>query len=295
MLVLDFSPYRSIGTSSMRITYLALCSDSLPYSKHREAQQVTWANENTDTFWLLGNGPNSQKVLRADSYLAIGIPEEFENILEKTILSFRWAIENNQSEFYIRTNTSTYISDSALRRTISNIESNEHYAAGALGKTRDSEQFGLKEGIFIAGNMMIFSHTTATLISKMDSLNFRGVPDDVAISMHLQKNGVTFSEVHRNDLTDYKGFRPGLQHRVKSWSDPKITSERMVEVHRFYSTTGISRIKSSLSLTRNEIRRFRSEFPVVSLKSLAMNTNNFLRQLKSLILTLWSLLRKAQT
>ena len=238
MLVLDFSPYRSIGTSSMKITYLALCSDSLPYSKHREAQQLTWADESTDTFWLLGNGPDSQKVLRRGSSLAIGIPEEFENILEKTILSFRWAIENNPSEFYIRTNTSTYISDSALRRAISNIESQEHYAAGALGKTRDSDQFGLKEGIFIAGNMMIFSHKTAQLISQMDSLNFRGIHDDVAISMHLQINGVKFSQVRRNDLTDYKGFRPGLQHRVKSWSEPNVTSERMIEVHRFYSTTG---------------------------------------------------------
>lgn len=295
MLVLDFSPYRSIGTSSMKITYLALCSNSLPYSKHREAQQLTWADESTDTFWLLGNGPDSQKVLREGNSLAVGIPEEFENILQKTILSFRWAIENNPSEFYIRTNTSTYISDPALRRTISNIESQEHYAAGALGKTRDSDQFGLEEGIFIAGNMMIFSHKTAILISQMGSQNFRGVPDDVAISMHLQKNGVTFSEVHRNDLTDYKGFRPSLQHRVKSWSDPNVTSERMIEVHRFYSSTGINRIKSSLRLTRNEIRRFRSEFPGVGLKNLAMNSKNILRQLKSLLVTLWSLLRKAQT
>jgi hypothetical protein len=276
----------------MKITYLALCSDSLPYSKHREAQQLTWADESTDTFWLVGNGPDPQKVLREGNSLVVGISEEFENILEKTILSFRWAIENNPSEFYIRTNTSTYISDSALRSTISNIGSIEHYAAGALGKTRDSDQFGLKGGIFIAGNMMIFSHKTAELLSKMDSLKFKGVPDDVAISMYFQKNGVTFSQVHRNDLTDYKGFRPGLQHRVKSWSDPKVTSARMIEVHQFYKTTGIERVKSSLNLTRNEILRYEIEFPVTNFRRLGMNTKNFLRNLYSLLYTIWFIIRK---
>jgi len=270
----------------MHVTYLALSSVEEPFASHRLAQQSTWANSSTNTFWLLGDGPIPNMVKREGSSLVVGVPEKFENILEKTILSIQWCLESSPSDFYVRTNTSTYISDSALRRLIARINPIEHYAAAAFGRIAGNTETELKDRIFLAGNMMVFSKKTAELVSNLDIKKFSNVPDDVAMSLHIQSYGVEFTELERNDLTDYKGFKPCIQHRVKSWSDSDVTIKRMHEVHKVYTSDTITKLKTLLLLNYNEILRYRSEFPLTNVKRMAMNLKNCLRQTSSLIMTI---------
>lgn len=266
----------------MTVTYLALSSVEQPFARHRQAQQATWANSTTNTFWLMGDGSSPGKVICDGNSLIVGVPEIFENILEKTILSLRWCLENISSDFYVRTNTSTYIRDSALARKLSQLDPNEHYAAAAFGKTDDKAKTTLKNQIFLAGNMMVFSRKTAETLGTLDAKDFKAIPDDVAISLYLQSHGIEFTESERNDLTDYKGFKPCVQHRVKSWSNSDETINRMHEVHRIYTSYGIDKLKSFLFLYWNEILRYKSEFPPTNGKRVAMNIKNFLRQTTSL-------------
>jgi hypothetical protein len=268
-----------------------LCTKDDPYISHQRAQDQTWAHSNPNIYWLLGD-PQQLKIYELiDRFLSLKIKETFENILEKTVLSFRWALKEKNIDFYIRTNTSTYINISSLEDFLRINHDKKFFAAALKGVTNEMHsEFG-DAFEFLAGNMMIFSKATVELLSTMDTNKYVGISDDVAISSFLKQNGVELSWIGRNEITDYQGFRPNIQHRVKSWSNSMATIDRMYEVHRIYTETGFSQLKALLTSSRKEIARYRIEFRPNNLRNLLRNIKNIVRISISLMFSLSIVLR----
>lgn len=265
----------------MRITFLALCTKTEPYINHQKAQEGTWANTKLNLYWLLGNHDQSSSYVLNDRFLSVKVNETFENILEKTLQSLRWALENEESDFYIRTNTSTYINVHSLEKYLEKVESWSEFAAALKGTTNEIRESSGEMFEFLAGNMMIFSRSTVKLLSEMDSRNYHGISDDVAISEYLQKKGVKLTWISRNEITDYHGFKPNIQHRVKSWTSASVTAERMYEVHEIYTRFRWQRFRAILSMSVKEMSRYKTEFRIDSPINVMRNINNTIRILTS--------------
>ena len=270
----------------MQITYLALCTTNEPFISHQRSQENTWANSDVQVYWLIGDERLSNDYELVGRYLRIKVVEDFKSILEKTIKSFQWAISETQSDFYVRTNTSTYINDGKLQKYLSEIEPGINFAAALRGYTSEILDDLGNPHTFLAGNMMIFSTETIKLLSRMDFSKFIGVPDDVAISIYLKSNEVELNWIDRNDITDYRGFRPNIQHRVKSWSSAQVTVERMYEVHEIYANYGYLRLKAMILLSIREIKRYNLEFRMNNMLNIGRNLNNAFRILRSFVFSL---------
>ena len=275
-----------MATNETEVTFLALCTKQEPFITHQRSQEATWANLETDALWLLGDENIESEAQLDGRFLILQVKEQFDSILEKTIQSFRWSIENKKSNYFVRTNTSTYINLMKLNELLKNTSPMNHFAAGLKGFTNEIPDDFSENGTFLAGNMMIFSRRTTELLATMDSKKFASFSDDVAITLFLRSKGIDLTWIERNDLTDYRGFVPCLQHRVKSWTDYSVTAERMTEVHRIYSSKGLNKIKNITSLSIKEMIRYKKDFPIKNPINLLRNIKNSFRILKSLIITL---------
>jgi hypothetical protein len=238
--------------------FLSLYSNQEHYSEHQLAQLRTWLGSKKDIYWLRGVGENKSPSFE-ENYINCPVVETFENILTKRIMGLKYALSKLDYDFYVFTNTSTFINLTRLENFVSGLDKNKALAAAALGFYSSSFSEDKKE--FLAGNLIILSKKAATELVKMNPKEWEGVADDIAISEYLKKNDCELHYIKRNDLTDFSPFRIEIQHRIKSWQDSSVTIHRFDELNKIYTSHGIKIIRNYFSHYIKELMRFSVAYP----------------------------------
>lgn len=237
-----------------KILFLILGSDAAENERDLSCQKGTWIRQLSDEeSYLILRGGSKTGIHRQGDTLFLQFEETYPNILNKTIAGIRWALENLEFDFLVRTNVSTYFSTILLQQEMKCIDSSKHFFGGYIDYSKVINK--LDQGIFpyITGTSMILSKKTAGLLVDTDTDEYEGIPDDVAISLMLKNKGISYVSMKRNNLGQSHFFIPNFQIRLKTSSLPLLASERMFLVDNYFnSSTTAQRIKSYLYLMKYE-------------------------------------------
>jgi hypothetical protein len=247
----------------MRTLYVPLFADSQPFISHKEAQQrTTFKNCIQDVYWLSGSDLNCEHFETKSRILSLPIAEKFENIYAKTILGFKWLLKNEDFDFLIRTNTSTYFDTSKVDAVIQDWHETATIAAGEFGNTPYTLDTDVNRGYFLAGTAIVLSRDLVEKIVQIEDVEWRSLPDDVALSKGISSLGITFRHLSRIDLTDYKHFQPASHYRMKSWQDNQDTTDRFFELDSLIHSRRPYRLMKITRFHIREFSRYSKAFPL---------------------------------
>lgn len=219
-----------------RVVVLAICSRFEPHWSNAQTQRRTaaWSSGEGRAFLLLGGGLGAVKEEPAQ-VLVTPVVDEFDRILDKTVEGIRWLLKNIDFDYVLRTNTSTYISMPLLTQRL-NKAPTSGFLEGAihtwLNPARQGEQV-----TYVEGYGLLMSRDVAETVAEQAPERWRGVPDDVAISIALQESGVAVTAVQHPRLTQFDPLRASYLTRVKHVRDPRHTQARILELERLYAST----------------------------------------------------------
>jgi len=237
----------------MKIVYLILASNDQIHQRDADYQHLTWArnrNSNTSVIWLRGGG----EFKFWNDTLQVPIEEAYANILEKTVLGIRWLTENEEFDYLIRTNVSTYFDQSAVEKILGRLEPGQKYAGGYYEYAKNVYLGSLPENRFISGTGIFMSKKTCELLSHMPTDNYTNIPDDVAITNFLSSKDCNFFYVPRGNLGYTHFFTPKAFIRLKSSRDSFAASNRFLLVHAYFiASNWKSRIRALINLYSYEI------------------------------------------
>jgi hypothetical protein len=217
-----------------KVLVMALSGGSGPHGSNEAAQRRTWASGAGQdphflVLWMKGSAQTVQ--LDEDRNVLVPIPEIYENLLSKTILSMNVALANFDFDFVLRTNTSTYVNRALLLKHLETLPATSVYQ-GFEGQWRASTQGETVP--FVSGSGILLSRDCASILASSDPSPWVQVPDDVAIAEIFRSRGVPILIGDRSSVTDFEPVRAHFNTRVKHWSDDSITVSRMERLHRLY-------------------------------------------------------------
>jgi hypothetical protein len=227
---------------NIRIVYLVLASETRINQADLLMQKKTWARKDSGSsiiVWVRGQINGAQKF--KDRELTVETPELTENILEKTKLAINWISLNFQPDFIVRTNVSTYFDIAEMEKFL---EAHLDSSADFLGYpeyTGNKLRFIGPGFCFFSGTGLILSKRGYSALLEINSKEYEGIPDDVAMSHFLNRQGLISKKIHRSNLGYTHLFIPHRFIRLKSSESALLTQSRFVLVHEFYTYRGISK------------------------------------------------------
>lgn len=245
-------------SESLKVLYLSIYANENYYSEHQVAQINSWIGGIDNIYWLRGVGSDSPITVDGH-FIDLPVEEKFGNILEKRILGLRYALDKFNCDFFALMNTSTYVNPIKIQQLLASADKNKSLAFAAKGSHLSVRSGYVEE--FLAGNLIILSKSAAESLTELESEEWVGIADDIAISEFLKRKRAEFKFIARNDLTDFYPFVFKAQHRIKSWQDPQITVSRFYEIQAIYSKKGNEFLKSYFRHYFNEFKRFIASHP----------------------------------
>lgn len=236
--------------------FLILGSNAPENESDLEMQKQTWLSDLSPTqgFIILRGSPSTSTTLIGDE-LYLPVIESYENILPKTILGMKWALDNSNFEILIRTNVSTYFPRAEVEAVTRTINKAAPFFGGYVARCRLPGENINSTTDFVAGTALVLTRQTAQILCDLDWTPYYGWPDDVAISMALSKVGISPKKIRRNNLSQSHFFFPAFQIRLKTSSVSHLSSKRMESIHEyFHATNTLNRLARYLLISMNEIR-----------------------------------------
>lgn len=236
--------------------FMILGSHAPENEKDLDTQKKTWlATLPSDQKYLIIRGSEGDSTLLQGDTLTLPVVEKYENILEKTLLGFQWALENTDFKFLIRTNVSTYFPVQIVEKEIRSIDSKSHFYGGFIDECWNLKTSSIKKISFVTGSAIVMTRPTVQLLCKLSWDDLSGLPDDVAISCALNHANIEAQLLKRNNLGSSHLFYPKFQIRTKTSSVSHLASERMGNIHKYFQTSSlVKKIFFYLIITKNEIR-----------------------------------------
>jgi hypothetical protein len=242
----------------MKVIFLVIASEDPVHQSDLFTQRDTWVRTippECKVIWLRGHEKNSFDF--DDSTLTVPCLELYGNILEKTILGVRYILETFEFDVLVRTNVSTYFN---VEKTLAELRKRSYlhpFFGGYIDKTK-GEYFGkLGKNDYISGTGIFLSRGAAEKLADLNFTQFRGVPDDVAISHYLELSGIQKVRMKRNNLGSTHIFIPTYYIRAKSSAVSTLASTRMRLIDQYFNQTSIrGRIDSYLQLVKLEVQAF---------------------------------------
>jgi hypothetical protein len=260
----------------LRIIYVPLYVEAEPFASHKAAQAKTTFRENlSDVYWIAGSDSETENFDENNRILTLPVIESFENIYEKSLSAFKWLLVNEEFDFLIRTNTSTYFDTKKISDELFKLSDVSNFAAGEFGLTPLMSRAPRNQGLFLAGTAIILSKETVKKIVELDDSEWKTLPDDVALSMGVSELGIAYKHISRIDLTDFNVFEPGSHYRVKSWEDELDTVRRFFELESLIHTHPKFRMLRITKFHTREFIRFTKAFPLQK----GLNSVRWLRQI----------------
>jgi len=244
--------------SSMKIVFLVIASEDVIHQNDLLAQKNTWASsqdEDSRVIWLRGH--NESRFKLEGNTLYVPCKENYQNILEKTILGIRYIEMTFDYDVLVRTNVSTYFHIEKLRRKLSSPLYKQDFFGGFTERTKQSYFDDSMDRKFVSGTGVFLSKAAVSRLIELDPTDFVGVPDDVSISHFLMRTNLYWIPMTRNNLSSTHFFFPSYFTRTKSSSDPSLASKRMLLIHDFYCAKSlIAKANLYLRIIRIEFRAF---------------------------------------
>ena len=263
-----------------RTLFMILGSDAPENQMDLKMQRETWLNELLpNQKHLVIRGSTQESARLQEDTLLLPVIESYENILKKTLLGFRWALENTDFEVLIRTNVSTYFPVKLVDKEVEVIEPSSHFFGGYIDECWIPGNPYRKKISFVAGTAIVLTRPTVELLCQSNLAEITGLPDDVAISQVLDNSRIPAQNFKRNDLGSSHFFYPKFQIRVKTSSVSHLASKRMKNVHQYFQATNLfDKYFCYLKISINEIKYVAS-----NIKQLFAFFGFSVRQLKKLV------------
>jgi hypothetical protein len=165
----------------------------------QKSQLDTWISlkqkENIDVFHYIGD---SSDTYNDDKTIYLNTPDMIQNVSLKTLLAFKYVLENGFNFTHIyRTNSSSYVNLELLNKYIKD-KPNTNFLAGPSGFDTN---FKVK---FVSGSGFVISKDLVQLlINNLEKINIHTL-DDVSISEFLvAKNKIQIHDIIRTDAYNY--------------------------------------------------------------------------------------------
>ena len=226
--------------SNLKIVFVIIASDDPINEIDLQMQRTTWikdANRFARVLILRG-GSSSNYNLQSDT-LKVPCVEAYENILLKTVLGMRWIIENVDFDLLIRTNVSTYFDVDKVNTVLQKLNLNKLEFGGFIENSNFRIAKDRSTSHFVTGTGIYLTHSAVREICKIESHEFLGVPEDLAISEYLLGHGAVMRSFPRVNLHSTHLFFPGFQTRLKSSEISNLASRRFHLLYKFKSASGI--------------------------------------------------------
>lgn len=182
-----------------KILVLILGCNKEPYVSIQRAQLETWISlkqkEDIEVFHYIGDSSDNYN---DDKTIYLNTPDMIENVSLKTLLAFKYVLENGFNFTHIyRTNSSSYLNLKLLNEYIKD-KPRTNFLAGPSGY---DPNFKIK---FVSGAGFIISKDLVQLLTNnLQQINMRTL-DDVSISEFLvSKNNIPIHDVIRIDAYNY--------------------------------------------------------------------------------------------
>ena len=234
---------------------MILGSDAPENESDLEMQKQTWLEDLLPTQgYLILRGSRSESVSLIGDELYLPVVESYKNILPKTILSMKWALENSDFDVLIRTNVSTYFPPRKVEMVTRSIDKGSRFFGGYVTRCQLPGKTQRDTAEYVTGTALVLTRPTVQILCDKDWKSYYGWPDDLAISMILQKEGVYPERLRRNHLSQLHFFLPAFQIRLKTSSVSYLASKRMKSIHGYFHATNIlGKLGWYLRISMNEI------------------------------------------
>jgi hypothetical protein len=217
------------------VLFLVIASNNPENERDLQAQLSTWLGDIPSNYrFLIIRGSELSRFKYSSNTLYVPVPELYENILLKTSLAIRWAIENMRFDLLIRTNVSTYFAIDHLDKIIDKIDTEKDFFGGYLERCMDpltSSQIPIP---FVTGTALVMSKSVANILSKIPVEYYNGMPDDVAISQYARVCNLNVVPLKRNNFSQNHLFLPTYHIRLKTSKNSYLASRRMRDVHNYF-------------------------------------------------------------
>lgn len=239
-----------------KVIYLIIASDNPEHQIDESAQKKTWANSERDNcIWLRGGSTNTFDCEKHQ--LIVQVKDDYEHILEKTIKGISWCLKNLDFEYLVRANVSSYFRVDLIRREFKKWHNNKSKFGGNFDFINDNTKT-LRERMFINGGAIFLNQRACEELVDLNPEDFRGVPDDYAISHFLMRRDITPQHVRRGNLALTSIFSLRPYYRLKSSNLSSMASNRMYALHRlFRETTIINKFLAFVMLHLLELKYFK--------------------------------------
>jgi len=244
----------------MKIIILIIASNQSEHELDLQSQKNTWVktcNHNVSVIFL--RGWNEQKYQFDNGELFVPIQETYSNILNKTILGLKYILNNFDFDILVRSNVSTYFETNKLVKELNYPKYQGSFVGGYFDKSKDIN-FYLKDSFeYISGTGIYLSKDAVIGLSNLDSNNYIGVSEDLAIFDYLKNSGFRIIRMTRNNLFSTHFFIPTYNIRLKNSFNSQSASKRMQLVHNFFIAKNLlSKSRAYLEIQINEVREFLS-------------------------------------
>lgn len=248
----------------MRILYLILAKYEELWERDRKSQEDTWAKDDSKGIirYLYGateNNPSSSNSMFVDCL------DEYDHILQKTILGLQTSLQHLEFEFAVRTNVSTFFNDKKLSNKIALQPKDIPIALGYFEQHKKEYRCQLPNKLFISGSAIIVNRNAAKILAEMDWEIYKSIPDDVAISHYLSTKGVTLKHLARSNYHITHLPLEASIYRLKSSEFSHLTSKRMKLINqlgeesnfigKFLIFCSMLRLEIATSFNNESIRR----------------------------------------
>jgi len=221
----------------MKVLMLIISSDTEPVYKEHRKVWLSYMNSNPSIHaYFIQYGDIQQKL--ENNTLWLTGKESFKAIITKTIDSFDFFLKENDYDFIVRTNMSSFWNFEALMKFLNELPKEKLYS-GFIGNHR-----GIK---FASGSGFIMSSDIAKLLIDNRNIAERvGIMDDVDIGYTMNKLGIPIYPGRKTDLDSKEMFLnhkydPNAYHYRLKWRD----NEKRWEEPKFMKLLVLRHTKSS--------------------------------------------------
>jgi hypothetical protein len=254
-----------------KVIFLLLSGGGERHDLNEVAQRETWAKTNppwAEIFWLKADATlRSVSVDRPNRIIWIPSPENYGNLLLKTVVALRYLIEHESFSYVIRSNTSNYFVLPEVLKKLKDLPRAGLYGGQNMMhvfKGRNRPWF--QRVRYISGAGIWMTRDLVLKVADVDTMKYRHLVDDVAIGAHLK--GYPILEVKRVNIGDFEPLAPCHSLRVKSELHAPETVRRMYEVHQVFNSPSDYVLKQRLKdFDKSEIQLLSRESAVDSRKT----------------------------
>ena len=219
-----------------KVLFLVIASNNLENERDLQAQLSTWLSELPPNYqFLILRGSELNGFKYSSNTLYVPARELYENILLKTSLGIRWAIENMDFDLIIRTNVSTYFAIDHLGKIIDKIDTRKDFFGGYIERCKDPLGLNLVPIPYVTGTALVMTNSVADILSRIPLENYIGIPDDVAISDYARVCHLDVTPLKRNNFSQNHLFFPTYHIRLKTSKNSYLASQRMIDVHKYFT------------------------------------------------------------